>query len=151
MILQFLFEFIWIKSYNKKMNWDQICHVLLLSRSCPSLGQLNSLLLWEKNELKNLTFDFSFCLNFYFYILNIKYKIIFDICTLKAFQWYKEHLIWIKLISCIFFTNIQEVAPHEKLLPNLIPLSLWGESCSLERKGLPFYLLLLNENSSLSI
>jgi len=92
--------------------------------SCCSLGQLISLLLWERKELKILTFDFFFCRNFYLIISNIKYKIIFDICTLKAFQWYKEHLIWIKLISCIFFTNIQEVAPREKLLSNLIPLSL---------------------------
>jgi len=54
--------------------------------------------------------------------------------------------MWIKLISCIFFTNIQEVAleatqspslfkevaSHGKLLPHLVPFSLK------KRKAIPW-------------
>ncbi len=38
--------------------------------------------------------------------LKLKMYIIFYIYVLRAFQWYKEHLIWTKFTSYIFFSNI---------------------------------------------
>jgi len=63
----------------------------VLHSTCTHRGQVNSWLLVVRSQIASLTRNPSFCHNVCCRCPNGPCKAIFDIYTLIAFQWYKEH------------------------------------------------------------